>query len=541
MFKKARQSLLSILFISGILYAQNQGPDSTIQTTPSFPNQLKIEAKDFNSGLNTNPLQLINARFASLMVSQIGNDPNGVIDVRNRGLTSFNKTEPIYLLDGMPIESFQGLHPADIESIDILQDGASIAQWGMRGSNGIISITTKKGKAGSPRLSYNTSFALQQIGKTPKMLDAEAFVRFGGSDYGATTDWWKEISRNSFSQTHHLSMSGTSANSSYYASIAYDNVNGVIKRSGFERLNGRLSFEQRALNDRLKIGLQIGATQNNRQHIPRDLFRYASSVNPTWPIRSESPQFEEFGGYFQLVLFNTYNPVAMLETIDIEERYNQLMAHAKADFSISPELTLSTQYGNQAEEVSTGLYVPSTSLYLSGPFTGGNASRGYSKKENQYFKTALSYDKSWNKLRLNASFLYDYQGIHTQGVSVNNRDFLSDEFMFNNLAAGQGNENGDARIQSSQGLVEFSRYGGTLNLEVGDKLYLAGTFMREGASNLGKNNKWGSFYGISTAYKLNEGINIRASFSKTGNAPQEPYISSSIFSPTNIFYFNGDF
>ncbi|MDW3649033.1 MAG: SusC/RagA family TonB-linked outer membrane protein [Bacteroidia bacterium] len=501
----------------------------------------KIQAKDFNSGLIHNPLQLIQSRFASLMVSRIGNDPNGVIEVRNRGLTSFNKTEPIYLLDGMPIENFQGLHPGDIESIEILQDGASLALWGMRGSNGIISITTKKGQSGKPQLRYQTSFALEAIGKTPQMLDAEGFVRFGGSDYGARTDWWEEISRNSFSQTHHLSMSGSTENSSYYASIGYDNINGVIKRSGFERINGRFSFEQRALNDRLKIGLQIGATQNNRQHIPRDLFRYASSVNPTWPIRSESPQFEEYGGYFQLLLFNTYNPVSMLETIDIEERYSQLMAHAKAEFSITPELTISTQYGNQAEEVSSAFYVPSTSLYMSGPFTGGNTERAYSKKENQYFKTALSFDKNWKKLRLHANFLYDYQGIHSQGVSVYNRDFLSDEFMFNNLAAGQGNENGDARIQSSQGLVEFSRYGGNLSLEVGEKLYLAGTFMREGASNLGKNNKWGSFYGISTAYKLNEDIRIRASLSKTGNAPQEPYISSSIFSPTNIFYFNGGF
>lgn len=515
--------------------------DSSKNKQPLSKSPTKIQEDQFNQGLITDPLQLIQAKLPSLYISRSGSDPNGFFDIRNRGLKSFSKTEPIFLLNGMPVRSFQGIHPQDIASFEILQDGANMAKWGMRGSNGILSIETKTGQIGKSRISYHTSFASDIITRTPDVLTADEFAARGGSDRGSGTDWWEEITRISASQTHHLSLSGANAQSNYYASVSFDDINGIAKNSGFDRVNGFLSFQQKALNDRLDLGVNLGSTYQERGHIPRDIFKLATQTNPTFPIRGNDNGTDFIGGYFQPALFDTYNPIAVLELISLQENYQQIYGNLSANLEITTGLDAKIQYANQSEEVNYAYFAPSTSRYLNGLFSDGVTEKNYEKQHNEYFSTGLTYTKDIQDLHFTIGLNYDFQQINSRGLSTWTGDFLTDFFLFNNLAAGGFNEQGRASFDSEQSLLEYSRYVGNFGIEKAGQFFLQGSISREGASNLGKNNKWGLFYGLHAGMRLNERFNLRASFSQTGNSITGSAISQERYGPATTIFTNGSY
>lgn len=538
--------LICILILSqSAIFAQNipkVASDTNKLASEVLRSHTRVESQDFNQGMIIDPLQLIQAQLPSLMISRSGNDPNGFFDIRNRGLTSFNNTEPLFLLDGMPVNSLNGIHPQDIASIEILQDGASLGMYGLRASNGILSIKTKRGSTGKAQIHYQSSFSTERHIKTPDVLDARAFVSNGGYDHGAKTDWWEEITRRALSQSHHLSMSGGSTHSTYYASLNFDDINGIAKKSGFDRINGRLSFQQKALEDRMSINVNLSTTSKNKGLIPQDVFRIATETNPTFPIYSEDPEFEPYGGYYSPRLFNIYNPVAVLEQLELEERYENILGSVQAQFQISPSLSAFVQQGYEIDEVSSSFFVPSTSLYQSGFSQEGRADKSQVKRENTYFRSGLNFKKTWNKLQFKASGSYHYQDIVNNQIRLIARDFISDFFSYNNLGAAASTERGESEVLNRKVQREYSRFVGSVDLNYNNTLFLAASLSREGASNLGVNSKWGTFYGITAGVALDDNLHIRSSFSQSGNTPQTSFLTQRIYQQFGRqYYYNGEF
>jgi len=243
-------------------------------------------------------------------------------------VTSAAQLLPLVILDGVPGASLSNIDPRDIESIDVLKDGSAAAIYGTRGSSGVILVTSKKGKKGSSKIDYNGYVSTESIARTPDISTAAEFRAAGGNDAGSTTDWYDEISQSGFAQSHNLSLSGGTAQTSYRASFNYRDQAGVVKNTGFGQINGSLSLNQKALDNKLNIGVNLIATDRKSDFGLPEAFRYATILNPT------SAVFNADGSYNDPSGFDVFNPVAMVELAQVEQDKNELLANITASYNI---------------------------------------------------------------------------------------------------------------------------------------------------------------------------------------------------------------
>ena len=265
------------------------------------------------------PVQLIQGKVSGLSISKPGGDPNGSYDIRLRGMSTIGANlGPLVIIDGVIGGDLNNVDPNDIESINVLKDGSAAAIYGTRGSSGVILVTTKKGKKGTAVIDYNVYATAEMVAKNTNVMNAAEWRALSaevglGTDFGANTDWFKQIEQTAYSQVHNISMSGGSDKTSYRASLNYRDNEGIMITTGNQQLNGRINLTQKALNDKFTLDLDLGATENNRQLGHDDAFRYASIYNPTAPVTSTDPAYTQYDGYFQQVFFDYYNPVAILK------------------------------------------------------------------------------------------------------------------------------------------------------------------------------------------------------------------------------------
>src|SRR5690606_2481548 len=181
-----------------------------------------LKPEDFNRGSINNPAQLLQGKVPGLNIVAPQGNPNGTYNIRLRGLTTIGaNTQPLIVIDGVIGSDLNSIDPNDIESIDILKDGGAAAIYGTRGSSGVIIIKTKGGNSRQSLVNYNAYMAVEQMDRSLPVMDREEYLQFGGTDYGANTDWMDQISRTAVSQVHNLSLSGGSEKSTYMASINY--------------------------------------------------------------------------------------------------------------------------------------------------------------------------------------------------------------------------------------------------------------------------------------------------------------------------------
>ena len=274
-----------------------------------------VKPEDFNRGNVANPTQLLQGKVAGLSITRAGGNPNGGFDIRLRGLSTFGaNSSPLIVLDGVIGASLDNVDPNDIQSIDVLKDGSAAAIYGARGSSGVILITTtKKGtREPSTTVSINSFATLDQATNLIPILSPEEFVARGGQDFGSRTDWRKELIDDALSYTTNASVSGSFNNTSYMASVNYRDNNGIVNGVGNERLNTRINLSQSAINNRLRMNVNLSFTNVDSEDINGAAFRYATIYNPTAPIFEDTEDANQrFGGYFQRDLFDFYNPVAL--------------------------------------------------------------------------------------------------------------------------------------------------------------------------------------------------------------------------------------
>jgi TonB-dependent starch-binding outer membrane protein SusC len=250
-----------------------------------------LSSRDFNSGNITNPLAGAQGKVAGLVITQSSGDPNASQTVRLRGTGSLRAgSEPLYVIDGVIGAPIQNIDPNDIATFDVLRDASSAAIYGARGANGVIIITTKRGKNGATSVDYNGYVGIETIAQRPELLNAsqyrEAATKFNQKfdDLGADTDWLDVITRDAKIQSHNVGISGGSENATYRASIGYLDQTGVLIGSGKERLNARLNLDTKALNGKLKTSYNLSYSRTNGQ-IARDAaLSFFYNMRPTDPV-----------------------------------------------------------------------------------------------------------------------------------------------------------------------------------------------------------------------------------------------------------------
>ncbi len=509
-----------------------------------------VKAEDFNGGNVNDPSQLLQGKVAGLAISRPGGNPNGGFNIRLRGLSTVGaNTQPLIIIDGVPGADLSTVDPNDIASIDVLKDGSASAIYGTRGASGVILITTKKGLAGTANVDYSGYVAFETLDRVVDVLTADEYKAFGGgTDLGSSTDWFDELTQTGISNVHNVSLSGGTAQTAYRISLNYRNIQGVAITTGFDQLNGRINLEQKALNDRLKVTLNLASTQRNSNFGFDEAFRYATIYNPTAPVRSTADEFDKYDGYFQQVLFDYYNPVAIVEQNTNERKSKQIIANIRGDYEIVDNLTFSMFYSQQRNSGLNGQYWDRNSFWVGADRTG-LATRQTDESFFQLYESTLNYNNTFGALKLDLLAGYSYQDFLNEGFGATGGNFLTDVFQYNSLGDAGDFNNGRGSVYSYKNSEKLIAFFGRVQANIDETYYLSASIRREGSSRFGADNKWGIFPGLSAGVVLSnlfdvagvDFLKLRAGFGITGNRPNESYISLLSFGQVGNFFYNGSF
>ena len=520
-----------------------------------------VTPEEFNKGNITDVAQLMQGKVAGLSVTRAGGDPNNGYTIRLRGLSSLGtSTEPLVVIDGQIGADLNSVDPNDIQSIDILKDGSAAAIYGTRGSAGVILITTKTGVKDAAQVDYNGYVSMESPARLIPVMSAGEFRELGiGNDRGAGTDWYDEISRTGVSHTHNLSLSGSAGSgTSYRASLNFRDIQGIAIETGFERLNGRLTLQQRALDDRLTVNLNLASTWSQSDLGWNDAFKYAAIFNPTAPVRTTDPLFDlTGGGYFEENFVDYANPVAVLRqntNEQIEKRTNFLIS---AEYELIDGLRFLARYAQEVGNTYHSIYLPKNAFYLptlevTGRAFNGFARSGYAVKEDdetsdQLVETILTYETIVGNIDLSALAGYSYQDFLNQGIEMAGGGFLTDKTS-EKFSSASDFDRGMGRVDSYKNANRLVGFFGRVNLNYDNTYFLSASIRREGSTMFGELNKWGNFPAISAGVDLSriaaiplvDNLKLRASYGITGALPPDPYLSLQTLSAGDALFYAGN-
>jgi TonB-dependent starch-binding outer membrane protein SusC len=526
-----------------------------------------MKADEFNKGSVNNPVELIQGKVSGLSISKAGGDPNGGFDIRLRGMSTIGANlGPLVIIDGVIGGDLANVDPNDIESINVLKDGSAAAIYGTRGSSGVILVQTKKGKKGTAVIDYNVYATAEMVAKNTNVMTAAEWRAMKseinssqgnaiGTDFGFNTDWFKQIEQTGISQVHNVALSGGTDKTSYRASINYRDIQGVMITTGNNQLNGRINITQKALNDKLTLDLNLGATEKKSQIGFNQAFRYASIYNPTAPVMSSDASINadfatnKYAGYFQQVLFDYYNPVSILKLNTNEIQNRVLNLSLRGTYEIVKGLNIDAFYSLQNSGDVNGIYY-SKADYWTGLNRNGLASRETHAYAQKLFESTIHYTGDvTSALNIQAVGGYSYEDFLNEGYYAQGGDFLTDDFSYNNLSAALDFKNGKGTITSFKDSEKLIAFFGRVNVNINSLWFVTASARYEGSSRFGINNKWGLFPAIGGGADISKLINVsaidnlklRVNYGVTGNRPDESYLSLLRLGPQGNFYYNGSF
>ena len=517
-----------------------------------------ISSPQFNSGIITNPLQEVQGKVAGLVIVQPGGDPNGDFIVRVRGSTSLEGQPPLVVVDGVAIDSFNlainTINPSDIESYTVLKDASSAAIYGSRGANGVLLITTKRGRAGKTLVEYNGFVAQEKISNTIDYLSADQWRKYPGNDtsgldLGSNTDWQKAISQTAFSQSHAISISGGTSQLNYRGSIGYLSQEGVIANTGKQLITARLNIDQKSLDNKLEIRYGLDASVIHRDMMPDQNstnqninggpapILFAQSLLPVWPVRNLD------GTYF-IPPNGRPNPVFLVNDLYSKQKENFFQGSVKVDYEILKGLRLGVLGALSASNLTFDRFWPVL------PGTSGQATATKTNQNKQDFTGDIhgNYQKSFGKHTIDFTGVYEYNKFENDGFSVNAAGFLVPELLNNNLGAATSVQTSD--LSSYKNEVKLISFLARLVYTYDNRYILTASFRRDGSSKFGPNNAWGNFPSLAVAWRISNedfmknvdwinNLKLRVSYGYTGNQENLlPYKFQQLYGPSGP-YLNG--
>ncbi|MGC1240572.1 MAG: SusC/RagA family TonB-linked outer membrane protein [Chryseosolibacter sp.] len=490
---------------------------------------VELDEAEFNKGNINDPTQLLQGKVPGLSVYNRGGDPNRNSTIRLRGISTVGaNTEPLVVIDGVIGASLDNVDPNDIESINVLKDGSAAAIYGSRGSSGVILVTTKRGssRAGGLSTSYNGYVSAATIARTQPIMTPSEYVAAGGNDLGSETDWVDEVTRTGISHVHNIALSGGNESTTFRVSTNFRNVEGILEKSGFDQINARANFTHNTLNNKLKFDLNMALTNRKSDFSFNEALRYGVLFNPTAPIRFDN------GDYYQAILFDNFNPVAILNQNVNEGKRKNLNFNAKVDYAILDNLTLTANYGQQYENNLNGEYYSRNSLFR-GLNRGGLARRYTSDRSFSLFEGYATYSKSFSKMNMDVSAGYSFQEDQFEDFFLSLGNFPSDELGYYALETSGDRLSGlaslvdinSSRSPNSRIIAYFAR----VNLGFDNAIFFNASVRREGSTKLGADNQWGVFPAVGLGVDLNRYLDInnvdvlkfRVGYGVTGSLPNE--------------------
>ena len=515
-----------------------------------------------------NPIKAMQGRVPGMNISADG-APSGSATVRIRGIGTLNNNDPLYIIDGVPTKA--GMHELngnDIESIQVLKDAASASIYGSRAANGVIIITTKKGKEGKIKIDFDASISVQTYAHKMEVLNAKEFGKVmwqgyvndgldpnqnglgyrydwgynaqgvptlngitmnkyldvAGTTPAADTDWFKETTRTGLIQQYNVSLSSGSERSSSFFSVGYYGNKGIIKQSDFSRISARINTEYKLLKikdlDVITIGEHFTLNRTSEVQAPGGFLQNVLQFNPSLPVRTTNGDYAgPVGGYP-----DRENPLARLDrNSDNRYTYWRLFGDAYIDINPLKDFHIRSSFGLDYSQKEQRIFTyPVTEGTVANPINGVEG-----KQEH------------WTKWMWNAIATYNleigkHRGDAMVGMEINREDdkwfsgkkydyaILNPDYMWPNAGVGE------AEAYGNGGGFTLVSFFGKVNYTYDDKYMASFTIRHDGSSRFGKNHRYGTFPSVSAGWRINQekflkdvswidNLKLRASWGQTGN------------------------
>jgi TonB-dependent starch-binding outer membrane protein SusC len=473
-----------------------------------------VTAEDFNKGPIVSPEQLIAGKVAGVQIMPGSGIPGGGSRIRIRGSASLDASNnPLIVVDGIPLEDagvsgspnpLALINPNDIESFNILKDASATAIYGSRGTNGVIIITTKRGRSNKLRVDYSTVVSRSKKIATIDVLSADEFRAFVKSKGNATqqsylsngnTNWQELIYRTSWSQDHNISLSGGIPSVPYRFSIGYVDQQGILRTSEMDRKSASLNVSPSFFNNTLRIDLSLRASETENNFANEGAISAAVGFDPTQHVRATN----NYGGYFEwlegstgLPNQNSYkNPLGLLYQRTDESKVQRAIGNIKFDYQL-PYVSGLRAILNLGSDRTDGRGLVEVPREAASEFrNGGSFNRYYQKRKNDLLDFYLNYNKDVTsiKTRMDVTAGYGYQDweeLNPRVPRLNSAGVLIDtSFLY----------------QAQHTLISF--YGRT-NFTVMDKYIISASLRRDGSSRFHEDNRWGLFPSVAVAWRVKE-------------------------------------
>lgn len=527
-----------------------------------------LVADELNQGALTDPIQGIQGKAAGVLISKKGGDPNAGFAVRIRGSAGYDaSTTPLFVIDGVPNADPTAIAPEDIESYNILKDAASTAIYGSQGANGVIIITTKKGKlASSPgtkqskvEFSHRTSF--DRVANKFDVMSADGIRDFAKTklqtallehpnwtvdsifrDGGANTDWQDEVFRTGINNETHINFYGGDDKSAYYGSIARAQWQGVMRGTEKDRTTAKVNLSHKAFNNKLTLSGNLNTSFENNDYEnyggwgKEDIIYQAISRNPTDPV------YDAQGNYDKTQRdFNYENPLAIINMITNTRDAKRYLGSIRADLEITKGLmgSVSASYIRNDHE---GTYFRPTGVFASAD--NGSASRYYSNNYKKLIESTLNYNTSFAEFHnLDVVVGHSWQEEGNDGFSANASNASSPGIGVDNLQSLVDVKWGDVRSYRDE--ATLIGLFGRVQYNFNSTYYASASLRRDGSTKFGKNNRWGWFPTAALGWNLHneefmvgikwiDQLKLRASYGVSGNQAFAPYLSQAAWSPSGL-------
>ena len=515
-----------------------------------------IKSAEFNRGIINSPEQLIQGKIAGVNVTSASGEPasNQTITIRGPGGIRTGST-PLFVLDGLPLDNsatggatnpLTFLNPSDIESIDVLKDASATAIYGARGANGVVLITTKKGKAGGSSLTLSSSLGVSTLARPLAVFSADEYRQqvknLGGvlDDKGASTDWQKVISRTALTQNHNLSFSGGAQKLTYFGSLGVQNQEGIIKNSQLNRYTGRINATQQLLDDRLTLDVNLNASYTNNQRPPTgggntnytpptgNIIGSAISANPTYAAYdSTGAPYKYQGGTNPLISLNLSKDVTTT---------TRIIANISPSFKILKNLVYKLNVGLDYASATQDLQ----SLANAVPQQDGRLESIYTTNRNTLIENYFTYTLTHDVHNVTALLGHSYQKFFFQdrNWSINKFPITPVEPIYN-PGLGQDLTLANNRPTGRALQNELQSFFGRVNYNYKDRYLLTATVRADGSSKFGSNNKYGVFPSFSAGWRLSDegflksgpftDLKLRAGWGQTGNQEIPAKITQALY------------
>lgn len=537
----------------GEVVAIGYGTQTRRQITGSVAN---VSEEQFNKGLTRDASDLLQGKVAGLTITSGSGDVTRGSQIRLRGTSTLqNDQGPMIVIDGVPGGDMSTVAPDDIESISVLKDASSAAIYGSRAAGGVILITTKRGSGSKTQVSYNGYVTIDNVANKPDLLNAQEWRDANkqlGNDisvfdkYNADTDWFDEILRTGFSQSHSLSLSGGSSKSNYRASYTFMDRNGISRDNSMTRHNFRFQFQQRAINDRLRISLTGSASLTDMSMPNGTNFIHAYVMSPVLPV------YNPDGTY--MTAFNAEydqgNPVQNMELNYRNRSNNYFYGQGDIQFEIIEGLNAKVSlYKSRNAGDYSRWDDPRTSIGLG---DNGLAQRSSNTSNRELMEWTLDYDKTFNEVhKVNALLGYSWENNEFASQYAQVTNFAVTSMGADNLQTGNTLKIGN--VTSGRNAYKMISMFARANYSYGERYMITATLRRDGSSKFGADHKWGIFPSASAAWGISQeafmedvkwvsDLKLRAGWGVTGNQDGlTPYKSLELYQASGTYFNNGAF